>query len=64
MKTTLDLPEELPAMVRSRVELPLIECAHEAKPGEEMTPERVADLLLEEEAKAYRDPPFPSPAVA
>lgn len=52
MKTTLDLPEELSATVRSRIKLPLIECAHEAKPGEEMTPERVANLLLEEEAEA------------
>lgn len=56
MKTTLDLPEELPATVRSRIKLPLIEGAHEARPGKEMTPERVADVLLEEEAEAYRDP--------
>jgi hypothetical protein len=45
-------------MVRSRVKLPLIECAHEARPGEEMTPKRLADVLLEEEAEAYRDPPL------
>lgn len=37
-----------------RVKLPLIECAHEAHPDEEMTPERVAAILLEEEAEAYR----------
>jgi hypothetical protein len=43
-------------MGRRRVKLPLVECAHEARPGEEMTPERVADVLLEEEAAAYRDP--------
>src|SRR6185295_3547501 len=42
--------ERMPAMVRRRVKLPLVECAHEARPGEEMTPERVADVLLEEEA--------------
>lgn len=33
-----------------RVELPLVRCAHPARPEEEMTPERVADVLLEEEA--------------
>ncbi len=45
----------VPAAIRRRLELPLIECAHEARPGEEMTPERVADTLLEEEAGAHRD---------
>ena len=44
-----------PAPIRRRLELPLVECAHEARPGEEMTPERVADVLLEEEAGAHRD---------
>lgn len=33
-----------------RVRLPLIECAHEARPDEEMTPERVAEILIQEEA--------------
>ena len=42
-------------MVRRRIELPLVDCAHEAHPGEEMTPERVADVLLEEEAGLRRD---------
>jgi hypothetical protein len=36
--------------IRSRVRLPLVECAHEARPGEEVTPERAADGLLDEEA--------------
>jgi predicted nucleotidyltransferase len=36
--------------------LPLVDCAREARPGEEMTPERVADALLEEEAERHRDP--------
>jgi hypothetical protein len=35
---------------RQRVRLPLVQCAHEARPGEEMTPERVAEVLIEEEA--------------
>lgn len=39
---------------RHRVALPIVECAHEARPGEEMTPERVAALLLEGESEAQR----------
>jgi len=45
-----------PAPVRRRVKLPLVECAHEARAGEEMTPERVANALLDEEAAWHRDP--------
>ena len=33
------------------IKLPLVECAHEAHPGEEVTPERVAEVLLEEDAR-------------
>lgn len=44
-----------PAPVGKRVKLPLVECAHAARPGEEMTPERVADVLLDEEAGWRRD---------
>ena len=40
--------------VRKRVKLPLVQCAHEAGPGQEMTPERVAEVLLEEVAHAAR----------
>jgi plasmid stability protein len=32
------------ATVRRRVKLPLVECAHEARSGEEITPERAASL--------------------
>ncbi len=39
---------ELPA--RRRVRLPLVRCAHAARPGEEMTPERVAAVLADDEA--------------
>jgi hypothetical protein len=42
------------AVPRKRLKLPLVECAHEARPGEELTPERAAKILLEEEAEAYR----------
>jgi len=43
-----------PTTVRHRVKLPLIHCSHEARPEEEMTPERVAKLLFEEESEARR----------
>ena len=36
-------------MVRNRVQFPLVECAHPAKPGDELTPERVADNLADGE---------------
>ncbi|MGH7753205.1 MAG: antitoxin [Gemmatimonadales bacterium] len=36
----------------SRVELPLVRTAHAARPDGEMTPDRVAAVLLEEEASA------------
>ncbi len=42
--------------VRHRVALPIVACSHEAQPGEEMTPERVAGILLDEEAEAGRGP--------
>ena len=44
-----------PTTARRRLKLPLVECAHEARPDEEMTPERVAEVLLEEEAGTHRD---------
>jgi plasmid stability protein len=45
-----------PSTVRRRVKLPLVKCAHPARSGEEMTLDRVADVLLEEEAGWHRDP--------
>lgn len=35
--------------VRNRVQFPLVECAHPAKHGEELTPERVAAILADGE---------------
>ena len=32
-----------------RVQLPLVQCAHRARPEAEMTPERVADVLLRQD---------------
>ena len=43
-----------PPVVRKRVKLPLVRCTHEAGPGDEMTPDRVAEILLEEEAEGRR----------
>ena len=40
-----------------RVRVPLVECAHQARPDEEMTPERVAEVLAGEDASAVRDGP-------
>jgi hypothetical protein len=55
LRRGLDQKPGSPVEVRKRAKLPLVECAHEARPGEEMTPERVADSLLEEEAERHRD---------
>jgi plasmid stability protein len=50
LRRGLTLESEDPGAVRNRVRLPLVECAHSARPGEELTPDRVAEILLEEEA--------------
>jgi plasmid stability protein len=34
---------------RMRVQIPLVQTAHQARRGEEMTPDRVAQILLDEE---------------
>jgi plasmid stability protein len=38
-------------VIRHRVKLPLIRGGHPAKPGEELTPERVDQILADEEAE-------------
>jgi hypothetical protein len=40
--------------VQREVRLPLVECAHDARREEEMTPNRMADVLAQEDAKAAR----------
>jgi len=42
--------EKEPRRTRHRVKLPLVQ-GHPAAPGEEMTPERVAEILIEQEAE-------------
>ncbi len=54
LKRGLSQERSASATIRRRLELPLVQCAHEARPDEEMTPERSADVLLEEEAGARR----------
>lgn len=39
---------------RRRVKLPLVRCAHRARHGEEITPERAAEILFAEESGAPR----------
>ena len=38
---------------RRRVKLPVIECRHPAAPAEELTPERLADLLQKQELASF-----------
>jgi hypothetical protein len=40
-----------PTTVRERVRLPLVQCAHPADPSKEVTADRAAQILLEEEAR-------------
>ena len=37
-----------------RVRLPLVECAHNASAGQEMTPDRVAEILADDDSRAAR----------
>jgi plasmid stability protein len=50
LRRALALGQGPSASTSSRPRLPLVECRHAARPGEEMTPERVAAALLAEEA--------------
>lgn len=43
-------PED-PTGVGPRVQLPLVRCAHPARADDEMTPDRIAQILLDEEAR-------------
>jgi hypothetical protein len=54
LRRGLDQGPDAPSTFPQRVQLPLVQCIHDAPPGEEMTPERVAEILLEEEAGPHR----------
>ena len=47
-------PADSPLIV-NRVKLPLVKGGHRARPEEEMTPERVAQILLDQEVEWSRD---------
>ena len=51
LRKGLDAPAEGPRKVRHRVKLPIIECSRPASPDEELTPERVAQILNDEEVQ-------------
>lgn len=55
LRRGLDQKLAMPAKARRRLKLPLVECAHEARPDEEMTAERLAKVLIEDEVGMYRD---------
>jgi hypothetical protein len=38
---------------KRRVRLPIVQTAHAAAPGDELTPERVAEILLAQEVEAF-----------
>lgn len=40
--------------IRHRIKLPLLQGGHPAAPGEELTPERVAQILLDQEVEWHR----------
>ena len=42
-------PRSETSPIRHRVKLPLIRTSHPVKPGEELTPERIHEILLDEE---------------
>jgi hypothetical protein len=44
-----------PGTIRHRVKLPLVYGTHAAQPDEELTPERVSDILLAQEVEAHDD---------
>jgi plasmid stability protein len=44
-----------PSAVGKRVQLPLMQCSYPADPEQEMTPDRVADVLQQEDTTAVRE---------
>jgi hypothetical protein len=44
-----------PELILEPGELPLIRVGHPARPGREITPERAAEILIEQEAEWQRD---------
>ena len=55
LRRGLDAKGAEPGTIRHRVKLPLVHVAHAARPGEELTPEQMADILLMQEIEAHND---------
>lgn len=55
LRRGLNQEPRMGATARRRVQLPLVQTAHGASPDEEMTPARIAELLLEEESRDATD---------
>jgi plasmid stability protein len=53
LRKGLAVIEERPKATGNRVKLPLITGGHPAAPGEEITPERVKEILLEEDIRKF-----------
>ncbi len=47
----LSQPPETVGAPQRKVRLPLVACSHDARSDEEMTPERIAEVLLEQESR-------------
>jgi plasmid stability protein len=51
LRQGLAQPRSETPQIRNRVKLPLFRGGHPAKPGEEITPERLHEILLEQEVR-------------
>lgn len=49
----LAAPDDPPDEAPFRVQFPLIRTAHPAAPGQELTPERIAEILSDQEVERY-----------
>lgn len=56
LRAGLEHPGGSRGLPRPRMRLPLVQCAHEAAPGDEVTPERVAEILLAQDANYLEGP--------
>lgn len=49
LRRGLATADDGPVAVTDRVEVPLVQCAHPATPGQEATPGRIAQILVDDE---------------
>jgi hypothetical protein len=55
LRIGLEHPLSEPELVLEPGKLPLIRMGRKARPGHELTPERIAEILIEQEAEWARD---------